>query len=124
MVVEAAVNRFYMDENWKLSKKEGSRSRSSTSSTSPLMRDSSKRSGSVVQSPDVYGRQYLQHFVPRYRSRNYSTIRTLRFGSDNPLVLLLLHFTPSLWSFAFLLKQLQYNCEPSSTVFYVLALLK
>ena len=36
----AAAPQFYLDEKWKLSKKEGSRSRSSTS---PLMRNSSQR---------------------------------------------------------------------------------
>ena len=36
----AAAPQFYLDEKWKLSKKEGSRSRSSTSS---LMRNSSQR---------------------------------------------------------------------------------
>ncbi|XP_043702086.1 small polypeptide DEVIL 11-like [Telopea speciosissima] len=44
MAVAAAAPQFYLDEKWKLSKKEGSRScRSSTSSTSPLMRNSSQR---------------------------------------------------------------------------------
>nr|DAD26466.1 TPA_asm: hypothetical protein HUJ06_027934 [Nelumbo nucifera] len=39
----AAPTQFYFDEKWKLSKKEMSRSRSSTTSTSPFMSSSSQR---------------------------------------------------------------------------------
>ncbi|KAK9279720.1 hypothetical protein L1049_013402 [Liquidambar formosana] len=41
-----AAPEFYMDEKWKLSKKEGSRSRSSTSSKPPLLRSFSHKSSS------------------------------------------------------------------------------
>nr|DAD28237.1 TPA_asm: hypothetical protein HUJ06_029705 [Nelumbo nucifera] len=39
----ATAPQFYFDEKWKLPKKEMSRSRSSTTSTSPFMRNSSQR---------------------------------------------------------------------------------
>ncbi|XP_042476991.1 small polypeptide DEVIL 11-like [Macadamia integrifolia] len=45
MAVADVAPQFYLDEKWKLSKKEGSRStRSTTSSTSPLIRNSSQKS--------------------------------------------------------------------------------